>query len=227
LLLGCWGLSVFAREKLILSEWTAGTRIGLLEGLRPLDKIIGTSNEWGHVFDLCSDIGQGSMAVLAIFSPFLIKGEINRHRKLPTPWLLRTIRLFRAAAINGVLLEWVRIGVQRPRPYLTAKLQTGNTALAVSDFTSFYSGHTSFSFAALATLAFALRESLSQDPNPKPQDMRVAIMILLLAVTTASATGLMRVLAGRHHLSDVIAGATMGVISGLLAARVNHRARTD
>ena len=221
MLVGAWGLSVAARQTLISTELNPDFgESPFFRQVQGLDQALERSPEWAQLFDLGSDLGQAAMALLVVFGPWWLGGSKRNAGGDPYPILQNTVRLLRAAAINGVLLEWVRIAVQRPRPYVIEKAQISASTLGVSDFTSFYSGHTSFSFAALATLTFLVRAEEDSNQNPVTSSSRKALAVLGVGLTIASITGLMRVFAGRHHLSDVLTGATMGLLCGIIAARL-------
>jgi membrane-associated phospholipid phosphatase len=115
------------------------------------------------------------------------------------------------AAANGIMTELIHWISQRPRPYVYASpTQSENPA----DYTSFYSGHTSF--AATATLALLI--TLFARGVPLPFLVPVALASLSLTASTAA----FRVLAGRHFLTDVLAGGIAGLLIALFIA---HRFR--
>ena len=224
LLVGAWGLSVWARESLISTEFDPSSGNSTYRSiLLGLDQTLAKSPEWAHFFDLASDLGQASMAALVVLSPWWLAGSRRAETRNKEVIIPSIVRLFRAAAINGVLLEWVRIAVQRPRPYVADKALSSTSPLTVSDFTSFYSGHTSFSFAALAILAWTIREEMSRLETQTLQRRQHYLAILTLGLTIALATGIMRVLAGRHHPSDVLTGALMGLLCGLITKKLSTR----
>lgn len=96
-----------------------------------------------------------------------------------------------AMIVNGVYTTALKKIVSRPRP-------DGSDRLA------FPSGHTSSAF-ALATVAQAHYGWKAGVPS----------------YLAASAIGLSRVTNNKHSLSDVVAGATIGLITGRTAVRVN------
>lgn len=78
---------------------------------------------------------------------------------------------------------------------------------------SFVSGHTAFAFTG-ATLTCVNHRHL--------EIFRRALDRVACAGTTSLAivTGILRVVAGRHHLSDVLAGVVVGVLSGWLVPKL-------
>ncbi|MEP6689731.1 MAG: phosphatase PAP2 family protein [Gemmatimonadaceae bacterium] len=79
---------------------------------------------------------------------------------------------------------------------------------------SFPSGHTSASF-ALATVA------VMETPSDRP---RLRVAVGAIAFGAATLVGAARVYQGQHWTSDVISGAALGIVSGLMAERYTHRA---
>jgi membrane-associated phospholipid phosphatase len=96
-----------------------------------------------------------------------------------------------AIIVNGAYTEIFKKAVSRTRP-------------DGSDSVSFPSGHTSSAF-ALATVA------------QKHYGWKVGVPSYL----AASAIGFSRIERNRHYLSDVLAGATLGVIAGRTVVRTN------
>ena len=109
--------------------------------------------------------------------------------------------LVQATIFNGLINECLRLWIQRPRPfvYLDPVAQGG----AAAHYTSFYSGHTSFAALAGACAFFASRRM-----HDSPLAHR---LILVLAFVLAALTGALRVMAGRHFITDTLFGALFGV----------------
>lgn len=108
-----------------------------------------------------------------------------------------------AALFNGFLTEMARHLGQRPRPYVY--LNPEYMGQNGQNYVSFYSGHTSFA-AAMCMSAYLVVAN-----HPKsPTWMRRGIAAL--AFVLPFLTGLFRVLSGRHFVTDVLAGATAGVL---------------
>ena len=87
-----------------------------------------------------SDYLQNGSGVLLWIVAFLCLRRLKCSAVFSVLWGMTLTLGF--AIWNGLLMDWVRMGVQRPRPYVFTNLEVfGNS---VSDYTSFYSGHTSF-----------------------------------------------------------------------------------
>ncbi|NDG84008.1 MAG: phosphatase PAP2 family protein [Proteobacteria bacterium] len=162
------------------------------DGLNGIDQIALSHHS---VFaDFCSNILQNSVGVAAFVLPWILIR--------PWPKALRlNLTLLSITLWNAVSLEAVRALVQRPRPQVfAAPLSEG---LNIHLYTSFYSGHTSF--VALATGFTVLWLGSS-----RPESRILKGAALLLAVLLTAATGVLRVMGGRHFPTDVIAGALIG-----------------
>lgn len=129
-----------------------------------------------------------------------------------TDWLL----VFQTAAWNGTGVELSHLISQRPRPYVYADPELARNP---SNYTSFYSGHTSFAAAASVALFLIL---LGRGA-PAWLLALTAISGELLVVATAAC----RVLAGRHFLTDVMAGAVAGTFVALAVALLHRRAPAE
>jgi len=110
--------------------------------------------------------------------------------------------LLQATLLNGVINECLRLWIQRPRPfvYLDPVGQGG----AAAHYTSFYSGHTSFS--ALASTCAVLAAHRWPTPGwAKKATLVLGVLLIIL-------TGGLRVMAGRHFITDTLAGALFGIL---------------
>jgi membrane-associated phospholipid phosphatase len=104
--------------------------------------------------------------------------------------------------VNGALTEIAKYTVQRPLPRTYAG--EANLVHSAGGYRSFYSGHTSTTFAALSAAAFTLRQRAGE---------RVWPWLVVAGVGTSVAVE--RVADGRHFPTDVIAGAVMGTLVGV------------
>lgn len=98
--------------------------------------------------------------------------------------------------------EWLKAGVGRHRPVLYTGAAPG-AAADPDNLRSFPSGHTSLAF-AVATTYWLGRRDLSGRPGPEGWAVLAA----------AGGVGAFRILAGKHFLSDVLAGALLGIVGG-------------
>jgi len=120
-----------------------------------------------------------------------------------------------AAAVNEGLNEVVKVAAGRPRPYLYGRTP-GDPALTDPDsYTSFYSAHTSAAFAV--GIAYARTYALRHSDSPARKYVYAA------AVVAGGAVGALRVAAGKHFPTDVLAGAAAGTAVGLAIPALHAR----
>lgn len=201
LALSAWYFCFYAREKFISSICITYPLQCQIQNLNRLDQL-GAVNDYHALADQLSYWTQYGAGVLALLCFFFSKSF--------SCTLGQTLLLLQSTAINGTLMETVRLVVQRPRPFVYLNpVQHGG---AVANYTSFYSGHTSF--AALAATA-AFLSTLSSSPRT-----RQAVLILGLVLTLT--TGALRVIAGRHFITDVLFGAWVGSIISLAVNSLHH-----
>ena len=107
----------------------------------------------------------------------------------------------------GALTQIVKLSVQRPRPFLYRDDQGEAIYRDPESYLSFWSGHTAtaFSLSTAVATTFHLRHPRSA--------ARFAVWAVALAAATTE--GVIRVLAGDHYPSDVVAGAVAGTAFGI------------
>lgn len=99
---------------------------------------------------------------------------------------------------RGVFVEIIRYFYHRPRPYIVQNIQP----LLDETSWSFPSGHAAFMF-AVATIVFIKNRTLG-------------VVMYVLAI----ATGISRVMAHVHWISDIIGGAVLGILVALLIEKI-------
>lgn len=173
----------------------------------PLGRVVGDwgGTAWGHFWaEAAYWAGQGwaqgvAMALMAVAG-----------WRLGRPGFLRTGLAGVAAVIaSGLLAQLIKHLVGRPRP----RMDLSSLALAGptldSDFHSFPSGHAATSFALAVVLA------------------RRFPRWSWLFYSLAALVSLGRVVGGSHYLSDILAGAMVGLLSGLVMLLLIPQARRD
>lgn len=150
----------------------------------------------------------GSPGVLAGSAALYAAGWASRR-----PDLARLgLRAGESIALSGMLTGGIKGFAGRGRPY-ASPLEPGDFRLmsGVNDGArqSFPSGHTTAAFAFAAAMERELRRS-------HPKAARWAGPSLY---TAAALTGLARMHADKHWASDVVMGAGIGTVSGLMVAR--------
>ncbi|MGK5081898.1 phosphatase PAP2 family protein [Bdellovibrionota bacterium FG-1] len=149
---------------------------------------------------------QGLSGILALSVPPLWEGALlllGRISPMTALFAIGTdfVIFAQTTAWNGLFTETAHLLTQRPRPFVyTDPLR----AKDFSNYTSFYSGHTSFS--ATATVYLTLTLAARQAPLALVGIAGIGSFALTFS------TGLYRVLAGRHFPTDVLFGALMGAL---------------
>jgi membrane-associated phospholipid phosphatase len=119
-----------------------------------------------------------------------------------------------AAALAMDLNQLVKFSVGRQRPFV----RYGNTPEGpgrepeADDNLSFYSGHTTFTF-AVAAAAGTVSDL---------RGYRSAPWVWGAGMALAAATGYLRIAADRHYLTDVLVGAAIGTAAGVALPRLLH-----
>lgn len=130
--------------------------------------------------------------------------------KYPTDMLLT----LEAAALSGVLDQALKFTVGRERPFvhvLTEDQKARQTHPSDNNL-SFYSGHTSLSF-AIATASGTIASL---------RDYRLKHVVWGTLVPMAALTGYLRIAGDRHYFIDVLTGAVLGSAVGILVPLVFH-----
>ncbi len=148
--------------------------------------------------DFVSNCIQNGVGALILIAAWLLLKKWNLFQRVF--YYLLALTLW-----NGALLEATRALVQRPRP-LVFRNPLGDGA-NIGQYTSFYSGHTSF--VAMATLASFL---WINQAYPQGLKRRIALAACLVLTTV---TGILRILGGRHFPSDVIGAMVAGTLVAL------------
>jgi len=105
--------------------------------------------------------------------------------------------------------EVLKVGVGRPRPVMyTARAPA---APSWENRRSFPSGHASAAF-AVATAYWLARRDLTGSPGAAGW----------AAMGTATTVGLLRIVAGKHFPTDVLAGALLGIVGGVAVHAIKY-----
>jgi membrane-associated phospholipid phosphatase len=148
-----------------------------------------------------------AVLLLVFYLRALKRNEMNPESALRNA-LTDLWTLLQAMFWNGVFLEATRILVQRPRPFVYSSPEgLGENA---AHYTSFYSGHTSFAAAMFAaSLCILMQRKASR---------HYLVGSWAIASSFVFLTALFRVLAGRHFVTDVVAGLCAGITVGVAVA---------
>lgn len=130
-------------------------------------------------------------------------------------YLTDAVVVAESVVTSGVLDEIVRRSVRRPRPYMYEAGVYPDQRSGVEATLSFYSGHTSASFAFTTATSYAF---MLRHPGSK---WNWLVWIGLMGFS--SAQGVLRVLSGDHFPTDVIVGAVVGTGIGLIVPTLHRR----
>jgi hypothetical protein len=141
-----------------------------------------------------SDLASGLPLVAELVIPYLVDGRYGRQSS----------RLALGAALNALVVVQplkMAFGKERPDQAIGGTRYHGPS----TRYSSFPSGHTAIAFAIATVYGHRYR--------------RWKIPVYLLA----TGVGIARIQAGRHYLSDVVAGAGIGVLAGRASLRGGGR----
>lgn len=153
----------------------------------------------------------------AVVSPVLFLS--NKPTRKDFGWL--ALMSFEVLGINYGVTTTVKNIVNRPRPYVynpeaPIDVRTGNDSRE-----SFYSGHVS----TTAAMSFFIA-TVMNDYHP---EMKTGIKISMwtLAAIYPAVTGYLRIKAGKHYPTDVIAAYAAGALTGWLVPFLHKKRKTD
>lgn len=167
-----------------------------------------------------SDIGMA----LAIASPFVVDaGIIQGLQNKDWEGSYRTAFIgAESFAFTMFMNEIVKRTIARQRPFQKECATDGGYAPGCGQtdaYRSFYSGHTSMAFTGAGLLCLDHSQLDLLNGNAVADKI-----VCASAVTAATATGLLRIVADRHYASDVIVGAAVGLFSGYFMPGLFHSA---
>lgn len=196
---GAWAGLFSLRGRLISPTCISAPELCLPARLWPIDALGYAAFGAYQRADELSYWSQNFSGAFLVGVIFLLTRAEEARRKL---WLYAALM---GTLLNGLLTESIRLIAQRPRPFVLMSPST--EGLNPAHYTSFVSGHTSFSTMACAlAVIICLREG---------HGVRGALpFALALPVITA----VCRVLAGRHYVTDTVGGALVGLFSACLVA---------
>jgi membrane-associated phospholipid phosphatase len=143
-----------------------------------------------------------------------------RRRAFAKRWGTAVLVEAEAIAITALVTTALKHAIDRPRPFTT--LTEADVAESERDdleedlgspgrALSFPSAHSSLAFAAVTSLA----TTLTLDA-PDTRRAKVAIALAWsLGLLTAGTTAVLRVVAGKHYPSDIVAGSAIGAAIGV------------
>jgi undecaprenyl-diphosphatase len=127
---------------------------------------------------------------------FLTLGYWRKNQR----WMRIVVAMILAFALAGVTTRVIKISAGRARPDIQAEAGWSGPRFS-SRYNAFPSGHTATSTAFFATLAFA--------------SWQIGLGFLVVPLLIAFS----RMYVGAHYLSDVVAGALVGIVTAYVVVR--------
>ena len=112
--------------------------------------------------------------------------------------------------VTVAITQLVKLGLRRPRPY-TYRADFDASEAGVEDYVSFFSGHTSVAFAAAVSFSMTTGR---RHPGSRGWAWGGSLAL-------ATTIGMLRVAAGKHFVTDVLAGAAIGGLIGWLVPHLS------
>jgi membrane-associated phospholipid phosphatase len=164
-----------------------------------------------------SDVASAASAVY----PMLLAFASQPSGERTSGTLRRSVIFLEAYLFATAATRWIKGSLDRPRPYtyLATAERPGDSAYDVTDeeaFESLPSGHASTSFCGAA---LALTDHLLTRPHAGTAER---LGISFAGGLLAGVTSTLRVRAGKHFPSDVLAGGVIGTTSGVLVPLAHH-----
>lgn len=169
------------------------------------------TRQWHPAADRASNVLFGAAAAASLATAI-----IGQHGNKP---LVPAVILVESGLLSSGLTNTVKEWARRPRPYRYNPAVPETAYRAGDDDLSFWSGHTANS----AAITFACA-SLVQHSDAS-RGMKTATWIGAAAIPAAM--GCLRVQAGKHFPTDVLAGYAVGAAVGLLVPWLHRHANTD
>jgi membrane-associated phospholipid phosphatase len=158
-------------------------------------------------------LGFGIIPLVTLGGGLLAAGVDHRLKEYPVDLLLFAQSAIVAADLN----QAVKFAATRERPlvHFTDSPEARRSVAGHDSLTSFFSGHTTLAF-SMATAAGTIASM---------RHYRLAPLVWALGVSLAATTGILRVAADRHYMSDVLVGGLAGSLVGFVNPYFVHRKR--
>ncbi|MGB5809709.1 MAG: phosphatase PAP2 family protein [Polyangiales bacterium] len=177
---------------------------------------IGLEGRAQHRIDRASDV----FALTLVAFPVLVDSfgvALIGDKNQVVFWQLAAIQA-QAFATTGFLTNAVKVTARRQRPFaqdLGCEADPSDPACRGGTNRSFFSGHTAFAFTGAGLTCVTHRHLALYGRIGDP-------LACATSLTFASLTGLFRVMADAHWMTDTIAGAGVGLFSGWLMPWLLH-----
>jgi len=165
-----------------------------------------------------SDITQSISGIIGFSAPIIIYSGLSILKKIhpavALTWIATDLLLISQTVLwNSFSNEVIRSIVQRPRPYVYPNPKHHTNP---SDYTSFYSGHSSFTMAIAFGLIFCLLGRI--------KSLSTILFFGLTATSLSVTTGIYRVLSHKHFFTDILFAWLIAIIIAFFIAFI-HRSK--
>jgi len=174
------------------------------EKLNALDRPV--AGNWNPTWSRASDIGVAAIVVSGLVIPLVDSGM--RDGMTDVVVIGESFVLANAVAVIA------EVGVRRPRPFLYSEKAPVEERTDGNGSLSFFSGHSTISFATSVATFATLHRRHPKSPLPW------VFLGASLATSVFVATG--RMISGNHFPTDVIGGAVVGSSFGLLVPALHE-----
>ena len=154
----------------------------------------------------------------AIAMPFAWSALDALHRPIRGP-LIEAVLVSESILVTIGITHIIKAAVRRDRPYIYNPSAPDALRNSSDAHRSFFSAHTSETAAALVSFA-----AIQWQDRPGTPAAWLAIGAAVVAIPTV---GALRISAGRHYPTDVLAGAAVGTGIGLLVPWLHRRDTTE
>lgn len=205
-----WLVLVKLRPMIILPHCAADPSLCASSGVNRLDR-----SAMGGNSSMAEDLSTATQWIMGFFA-FTLPWIFWLNRRSVGRWIFALedfLTVAQVVALNGFFTELIRLVVQRPRPYVYENPSFYGQEL--QNYTSFVSGHTSFSTATAAALVVILVY--------RRASRKLVVATATLGGLVAISTAVLRVFAGRHFVTDVLAGLLCGLLSAAIVAAISRR----
>lgn len=196
---------------LLVGEYLRST----VSELRLLDLEVEDINRFDRVATRMNSSRAAQWSDYTLYTSIGITGTLLLGKEIRSDFGKISLLFLETMAINGGLTNISKSAFLRPRPYVLNKDWDPEQILTSADRAAFVSGHTSGSAAG----AFFFAKVFS-DYYP---DSKLKPYIWVASASLPALVGYLRVRAGRHYPTDVIAGYILGASVGYLVPTLHKK----
>ncbi len=158
------------------------------------------THNWNTTAKSWSDI---TLITCALTPLILIVGKKARH-----DWMTAALMYAEVLALSFSMGRLVKTLVDRPRPFVYNNNAPLSEKTQVDARHSFFSGHTVTAFSSAAFFSYTFSQYYPNSPW--------RYVVWPVSFSLAGLTGYLRIAAGKHFPTDVIVGAAVGTLIGIL-----------